>query len=107
MGCSVVQIANVDDAYAAMERHLNLVEEYNYFQGTTTYIVHIRMGDSAFSMNFAPNGNIALPEMRARCLRVIIQNVTDIHDSTCNALFAMKEGMHSAEIVPGPDGDYN
>ncbi len=102
----------VDATFEAMQRHLQLVEEYSYFQGTTSYDIRITMGDSAFSMMFRPAGNIPLDDMRARTVRIISKNIVDIHDSTCACIADIKESMHTIEkLGPEPlrlvDEDYN
>ena len=92
--------------FAAMQRHLALVEEYSYFQGTTLYSVNITMGDSAFSMQFAPAGHITLADMRIRCLPVITKNLAAIHDSTCACMFDIRESMHGLTYLD-LDEDYH
>ena len=85
--------------FAAMKLHLQLVEDYSYFQGTTSYDITITMGDSDFTMMFRPAGKVPLGEMRIRCLPAISRNIADIHDATCICLHTIKESVHSLESL--------
>ena len=89
----------VDATFAAMDRHLQLVEEYRYFQGITRYDVNITMGDSSFTMSFRPAGHFTLHEMRVRCVSVISRNIADIHDSTCSCIQDIRDSMHTLESI--------
>ena len=86
----------ISATFAAMQKHLQLVEEYSYFQGTTSYVIKITMGDSDFAMVFEPLGHIQLSDMRVMCLPVITKNIADIHNCTCACIFDIRESVSSA-----------
>lgn len=85
----------VNATFSILESTLDLQEEYSSTLSSTLYIVRVDMAGNSLSMEFCPDEYIPLPEMRARCLRAILDNLVAIHDATCSCINQIEKGLIS------------